>query len=151
MSRAIAKVIGLAMLMLCTACTSLPSARQGAPDERGELAPSDAHARAALRLLQSGDWQAALSRAVLLDDTDGAAFHLLAVPAYHANDLGTALWGVRKAADLLPQNAGVLRGAAVIHAALGMRDQADDFSSRFARTAPDARDLADLTKTLDRW
>lgn len=95
--------------------------------------------------------QAALSRAVQLDDADGAVYYSLALAAYYARDLRTALWSVRKAADLHPADPAVLRGAAVIHAALNLPQEADGLANRYAGTRPDARDLASLTRTVGRW
>lgn len=95
--------------------------------------------------------QAALSRAVQLDDGDGPAWYSLAVSAYYAGDLRTALWAVQQATQSLPEDGGVLRGAAVIHAALGMPEAADMFAQRYRTTGPAGRDLESLRGTLQRW
>lgn len=95
--------------------------------------------------------QAALARAVRLDEDDGAALHALAVASYYAGDLRTALWAVRRASQALPADAAVLRGAAVIHAALDLSNEAEDFAMRYGDTRPDARDAQTLRATLQRW
>jgi len=95
--------------------------------------------------------QAALARAVQMDDGDGDALYSLAVASYYARDMVTALWAARQAVALHPVEPAVLYGAAVIHAAVDLPEEAGVLLERYDRTQPTANERGALRKTVERW
>lgn len=75
----------------------------------------------------------------------------LAAAAYYARDLSGARAAIEKAAPLLPDNAEVMRAAAMIHAAAGDPAKARDAAARYAVLERNPGARARLGARIDQW
>lgn len=105
-------------------------------------------------LLESGrhvDAQRWLGRALLLGQASPGAYHAFSVASYYARDLQMALWAIGQAERLDGNSARVLRASALIHAASGLADAAEERRGRHDAGEQDPFMRRSLAERLSQW
>lgn len=94
--------------------------------------------------------QAAFAHALLLERDDPDVLRSLAMASYYAHDLGMALWAIDRLEQTQPQSADNLRAAAIVYAAVGRADDAQQRVDRL-RTSAGADTVVQVEKRVRHW
>ena len=103
-----------------------------------------------LEARQYGKAQAAFAHALLLERDDPDVLRSLAMASYYAHDLGLGLWAIDRLEQTQPQDADNLRAAAILYAAAGRKDEAQQRVDRF-RAVAGADASVQIEKRVRHW
>jgi len=95
--------------------------------------------------------QADFAEALLYVDSDPEVLYQLAAASYLAGDPSTAAASLHRLSDERPDTPRVLRASAVVHAALGRQEEANNFLERYRHTTESSRDIRLVEQRVRNW
>lgn len=107
--------------------------------------------RVCLKQKKFASAQEAFANVLLFQPDHTEALHDLAVASYYNHDLKHALQYITKAANQQPQNKQIQRSAAIITAAAGKKDQAQQYFDNYKKQANSKNDVALVGQRMQDW
>jgi len=107
--------------------------------------------RVCLKQKKFGSAQEAFANVLLFQPDNTEALHDLAVASYYNHDLKHALQYITKAANQQPQDKQIQRSAAIITAAAGEKEQAQQYYDKYKKQADSKNDIALVGQRMQDW